>query len=111
MKLEIGWVPEQITFLARGSGPYQLAFGSAVANNAEQPVAELLRTLDRSETKVTPTAARIGERVVLGGDSSLHPGPAPLPWRRILLWAMLVGGVGLLAAMAMGLVRQMGKKE
>lgn len=111
VKLEIGWVPEQITFLARGSGPYQLAFGSVVANNAEQPVAELLRTLDRSETRVTPTAARISERVVLGGDSLLHPGPAPLPWRRILLWAVLVGGVALLAVMAMGLVRQMGKKE
>lgn len=111
VKLEIGWAPEQITFLARGSGPYQLAFGSAVAGNAEQPVAELLRTLDRGETRVTPAMARIGERVVLGGDSRLLPGSAPIPWRRILLWAVLVGGVAMLAAMAMGLVRQMNKRE
>ncbi|MEW6331073.1 MAG: DUF3999 domain-containing protein [Pseudomonadota bacterium] len=111
VKLEIGWVPEQVIFLARGSGPYQLAYGSAVANGAEQPVAELLRTLDRGDTKVTPAAARLGQRVVLGGEDRLRPGPAPLPWRKILLWAVLVGGVALLAAMAMGLTRQMGKGE
>lgn len=111
VKLEIGWVPEQIIFVARGSGPYQLAYGSAVANNAEQPVAELLRTLDRGDFKLTPAAARLGERVVLGGESRLRPGPAPFPWRKILLWAVLVGGVALLAAMAMGLARQMKNKE
>ena len=111
VKLEIGWVPEQIIFLARGSGPYQLAYGSTLANNAEQPVAELLRTLDRGDFKLTPAVARLGERVVLGGESRLRPGPAPFPWRKILLWAVLVGGVALLAAMTMGLVRQMNNKK
>jgi hypothetical protein len=107
VKLEIGWVPDRVTFLARGSGPYVLAYGSIQARGAEQPVAELLRALDRHDNKVTPQAANIRERMVLGGEDRLQARPAPLPWRRILLWAVLVGGVALLAAMTLGLARQM----
>jgi len=109
VKLEIGWVPDRVTFLARGTGPYQLAYGSVVARKAEQPVGSLLRALDRDQTKVAPAAAIIGGRIVLGGEDRLREGPVSLPWKRILLWAVLVGGVALLAAMALGLVRQMAK--
>lgn len=107
VKLEIGWVPDRITFVARGSGPYVLAYGSMQARGAEQPVTELLRTLERHENKLIPQEAIIRERMLLGGEDRLQVGPAPLPWRRILLWAVLIGGVALLAAMALGLTRQL----
>ena len=37
----------------------------------------------------------------------LRPLPPPVPWQRYLLWALLIGGVLVLLAMAVRLYRQM----
>jgi len=110
-KLEMGWVPDQVTFLARGAGPYQLVFGSATVLKAEQPVGTLLNTLNRDQQSVRTSGATLGERMVLGGEDRLRGGPQSIQWKRILLWAVLLGGVVLLAAMAMGLWRQLGQAK
>jgi hypothetical protein len=109
--LDLGWVSDRVTFLARGSGPYMLAFGGYEIDGAEQPVEQLLRMLDQNNKLVQPITAVAGERVVLGGEDRLRPGPRPTPWRTIVLWLVLVGGVLLLAGMAIGLMRQMSKPE
>lgn len=110
-RLELGWVGDQVTFLARGSGPYMLAIGGHDVVGAEQPVEQLLRALDQKNNFIHPVAATVGERVVLGGEDRLEPGPYPVPWRKLVLWSVLVGGVLLLAGMAIGLMRQMNKPE
>lgn len=108
-KLELGWISDRVMFLARGSGPYTLAIGGYDINNSEQPVEHLLRMLDQKNNIIQPTVATVGERMVLGGEDRLKPGPHPIPWRKFILWSVLVGGVLLLAGMAVGLVRQMNK--
>ncbi|BAV33653.1 hypothetical protein SCL_1342 [Sulfuricaulis limicola] len=110
-KLELGWVGDRVTFLARGSGPYLLAIGGHDVSGAEQPVEQLLRALDQQNNGIHPMAVAVGERVVLGGADRLEPGPYPVPWRKLVLWSVLVGGVLLLAGMAVGLIRQMNKPE
>ena len=110
-KLELGWVGDRVTFLARGSGPYMLAMGGHDVAGAEQPVEQLLRALDQNNNIIHPMAVAVGERVVLGGEDRLEPGPYPVPWRKLVLWSVLVGGVLLLAGMAIGLMRQMGNPE
>jgi hypothetical protein len=110
-KLELGWIGDRATFLARGSGPYMLAIGGHDVAGAEQPVEQLLRTLDQKNNTIHPMAVAVGERVVLGGEDRLEPGPYPVPWRKLVLWSVLVGGVLLLAGMAVGLMRQMNKPE
>ncbi len=110
-KLELGWVGERVTFLARGSGPYMLAMGGHDVAGAEQPVEQLLRVLDQKNNGIHPMAVAVGERIVLGGEDRLEPGPYPVPWRKLVLWSVLVGGVLLLAGMAVGLMRQMSKPE
>ncbi|MBI3570375.1 MAG: DUF3999 family protein [Gammaproteobacteria bacterium] len=110
-KLELGWVGDRVTFLARGSGPYMLAMGSHDVASAEQPVEQLLRVLDQKNNIIHPMAVAVGERVVLGGEDRLKPGPHPVPWRKLVLWSVLIGGVLLLAGMAIGLMRQMGKSK
>lgn len=110
-KLELGWRGDRVTFLARGSGPYTLAFGSHEAAGVEQPVEQLLRALEQKNQDVRPITAAVGERMVLGGEDRLQPGSRPVPWRKLVLWSVLIGGVLLLAGMAVGLMRQMGKPE
>ena len=109
--LELGWVSDRVTFLARGSGPYTLAVGGDRVDSAEQPIEQLLRMLDQNNKMIQPITVVVGERVVLGGEDRLRPGPHPIPWRKFVLWSVLVGGVLLLAGMAVGLMRQMGKPE
>ena len=43
--------------------------------------------------------------------SAIVPRPPPLPWQRILLWAVLVLGVLLLGRMALGLYREMMRRS
>jgi len=99
-RLKVGWHPREIVFVARGAAPYLLAYGSARVGAANAPVDELLANLDQNarETQVRP--ATLGEPRPLGGADALKPAPTPLPWKQIVLWAVLVVAVATLALVA-----------
>ena len=107
-RLEIGYRPHDLFFIARGDGPFTVAFGSASAEPLQVNVAALFDGIGQHrqngfERWVMPQ----GPRLVLGGPQRLSPLPKPLPLRRILLWSMLLGGVLVLAAMAWRLARRL----
>lgn len=103
--LLLDYVPHELLFLARGEGPFLLAFGAAAAGPADRPVDELVRALGGgSDGRDFAAEAEIGEAVTLGGPDALAPPPS---FRRWLLWSVLVSGVGLVAVMAWRLWRQM----
>lgn len=103
-QLRLGWTPRTLLFLARGEGPFMLAFGAYNVPTAQD---EGLRSLMASSHQATEHMAQLGPRVALGGVERLTAAPEPLPWGNILLWAVLLLGVALLAAMAWQLARQM----
>ena len=109
--LQLGWVPSELLFLARGAPPFVLAFGSAKLQDQEKKEAGqmLMQAVDNAKDAVGQ--ARLGKRIELGGEKALQPLPAPLPWKKWMLWAILLIGVGLLAAMARSLIREMHKRE
>ncbi len=107
-RLEIGYRPHDLFFVARGSGPFTLAFGSATAKPLKANVAALFDGISRDsqsglERWVTPE----GKRIILGGPQRLSPLPKPLPMRRIVLWSILLAGVLVVAIMAWRLARRM----
>ena len=107
-RLVLGYRAHDLFFIARGSGPFTLAFGSAAVEPLKVDVAALFDGINRHrdngmEQWVVPR----GERVVLGGPRRLSPLPAPLPIRRIVLWSILVAGVLVVAVMAWRLARRM----
>jgi len=55
--------------------------------------------------------ARLGKKVTLGGEEALQPPTPARPWKKWLLWTVLVLGVGLLAIMAKNLIGEMKKEE
>lgn len=106
--LEISYRPHDLFFIARGRGPFTIAFGSARAMPLKVNVAALFEGIGRRheqgiERWVTPEKAKI----VLGGPRRLSPAPQPLPTRRIVLWSILLLGVLVVAAMAWHLARRM----
>ncbi len=103
--LQVGWVAQKLVFAARGTGPFQLAFG----NSRSKPAAFAIESLipgykTDAEFKVQP--ATLGEQFTLAGPAPLG---APLDYRRLALWGSLIVGVGLLGWMASRLMRQVSK--
>lgn len=110
--LKLGWHPHRIIFVARGTEPFTLAFGSARATRlTEDPglggwlASRQGEGADGLDMKsAVPQALR-----ELGGEQRLRPLPPPLPWKKWLLWAVLVVGVVAMLGMARGLYRQMSR--
>lgn len=105
--LRAGWRPQQVVFVARGQGPWQLAWGRRSAPAAHLPLATLLPGY-REGDENRLAAARPGTAVDLGGRDVPAPGAddtPPTDWKRWLLWGVLLAGVAVLAAMASSLLR------
>jgi hypothetical protein len=107
-RLELGYRPHDLFFVARGSGPFTLAFGSAAVEPLTVNVAALFDGIGRHrENGIQQWVEPQGKRIVLGGPRRLSPLPVPLPMRRIVLWLILVAGVLVVAAMAWRLARRL----
>jgi hypothetical protein len=95
-------VPNEITFLAQGQGPFLLAYGNSTATRAEADLSQIPAT-------VQIAAAAVGSRRVLGGSTRLVGKPAAFPWMRAVLWSVLLLAVVLLAWMAYRLANEPGR--
>jgi len=103
--LELGWIAKRLLFLARGTPPFTLAFGSGQAGPS-QPTDD---TLPRLISQGIPVKmAHLGELRVLSGEEALAAPPKPVPWQRLLLWGILFSSVGLLGVLAYRLYRKIG---
>lgn len=105
--LQLGYRPDRLRFLAQGDEPFTLAYGSARAEPARRrDCADLLKQLPGTELANLVGTAQPGSPRTLGGENALKPAPAPLPWRQIVLWGVLVSAALLLLAMARSLLRR-----
>ena len=99
--LELGWVPAEVLFLARGTPPYTLAFGSASVEPAAFAPDDLLQL-----TAFEPTApAQVGPIAALGGSDRLRA-PLAVNWKTVVLWGSLILGVVVMGLLALNLMRQ-----
>lgn len=112
-KLELGWTPPKLTFVAQGAGPFRLLAGR---DHATQKVGfpAQLRSLESSSEKVSllgPTRKVSSEE-----DETLQNSPRQEPvsnsinWGKLALWSILLLGVSLMLYMAYKLMSTM-KKE
>jgi hypothetical protein len=107
--IRFAWSPERVIFLAQGEGPYLLAFGNPRVDRPAGSGRELVDALKANDTP--PVPVRTGERRTLGGRDKLKAPPEPFPWETLTLWAVLIGGVGLMIGMAVTLYRQMNGRQ
>jgi len=107
LQMSFAWVPNEIYFLARGQGPYILAYGNADAETPGKPVDALMHALSDDQQSGLLTTATLGESIALKGKDALRPG-LKIHWQRILLWSVLVIGVLIIAVITLRLSKQMG---
>ena len=106
----VGWASQLVAFVARGDGPYTLAYGHLKDAKRARDARMLLRELGVSD-ELTPEGfelpkAQVVRAVTLGGSARLTPQPEPIDWQRIVLWSVLLGAVVVLLAMARQLLRE-----
>jgi hypothetical protein len=107
-RLEIGYRPHDLFFIARGRGPFTLAFGSAAVEPLKVDVAALFDGIGRHrENGIQQWVMPQKNQIVLGGPQRLSPLPKPLPMRRVVLRSVLLAGVLVVAVMAWRLARRM----
>jgi Protein of unknown function (DUF3999) len=99
LRLEARWRSPDLVFLARGIGPFTLAYGSGSVTAAESSLAPL-------PTSVTPAIATLGTPAILGGAERARLRSEAIPWKTAILWAALLAGVALLAGMAYRLSKE-----
>jgi hypothetical protein len=100
VKLQVAWDTVDLVFLARGSGPFVLAYGSASAGPADVALEQFIKG-------VTVLPAETGHSYLLGGTERLRPQPKPIAWRMAALWSALGLGVLVLAWMAFRLSKEL----
>jgi hypothetical protein len=101
-RLHAGWLPARLLFVARGGGPFELAYGNPRAEFNGLRIESVVPGYDPLRNTDYPQASA-GEPHPLGGDRRLG---VPIDWKTWILWAVLVGGVTALGGMAWRLMRQ-----
>jgi hypothetical protein len=105
--LELGYRPARLRFLAQGPGPFTLAYGSRRAEVSPASACDALLAdfaADERSRLVGEGEQQVAR--VLGGDTALRPVPRQTPVRLVVLWSVLIVGVGLLVAMALALLKR-----
>jgi hypothetical protein len=99
-RLEVQWRASEVLFLARGAGPYTMAYGSGSTMGTSAPLASL-------PNSVAPLPATLGSPALLGGESRLKASLASDAWRSIILWITLIVVLAVLAWMAYRLMKEL----
>lgn len=101
--LRLGYRPEVVVFVAQGAPPYRLVAGSARERRADAPMAELVTALrEYNGADWQPAQAYLGPPRVLAGPAALAP---RRDWTAWLLWGVLLLGAGLVAVLAVSVLR------
>ncbi len=106
-KLELGYVPHELIFMARGAGPFILAVGNgSMKKEDRQNNRTILQDFNDGKGNSLIHKAALTEKLVLGGETVLQL-RSVRPWKKIILWLVLVGGVVILGIMVWSLSRKM----
>jgi hypothetical protein len=97
LRLQGSWSPSEIEFVAHGTPPYLLAYGSSDVVAASTDLSVI-------PSDALISTATLGSRSVLGGEGRIAAAGEPLDKRNVL-WAVLVMAVAALATMAARLAR------
>lgn len=109
-EMNFAWSGNELYFLARGEGPYTLAYGNSQAEAPAKPVNTLMNLLNNDEENQFTATAMLGDEMTLRGEEALII-ERSIPWQRILLWGILVTAVLILTYMAFRLFKQINQTQ
>ncbi|QRY80072.1 DUF3999 domain-containing protein [Pseudomonas sp. PDNC002] len=103
--LSVGVRATELVFLARGGAPYELAVGSASATDAGLPLSTLVPGYEPKRLAAMGDARLKGTLQAPAPQAAVSVAKSDTQWKRYGLWALLLAGVGLLALMALSLLK------
>lgn len=113
--LQIGFVPREIVFLARGDGPFVLAWGASGIQRVDLPLSTLLPEHDgqaqlpaRQASLSLAESTRNEPAATAGKAAAAESGTASSKW---ILWLVLLTGLLILGGMVRALTRQLRQGE
>jgi hypothetical protein len=108
-RMRAGWIPQEIVFAARGTGPFLIAYGNVSAASSALPVSTLVPgyTLAGQPAGQPLGAIAVAHTGVAAPLGHLEQAKPPREYRRATLWGVLILGVVVLAWMAWQLSRQL----
>ena len=108
--LQIGFVPHVLVFLARGNGPFVLAWGAKGVEPASLALSTLVPGYDAKAPLNAAQASLPASGIVQAKPAPLAGGATPegsSPSAKWVLWAVLLGGLLVLGGMARSLIQQL----
>jgi hypothetical protein len=105
LTLEVQWRPAQIIFVARGDGPYTIAFGNPEAERSILALTQVMPGYKVGDELKIPEDTVALVTVMSGG--ALRSIVGEVNGRKLVLWAVLLVAVAMLGWMAVRLARQM----
>ena len=105
-ELEVHWRPAEIVFVAKGEGPFTLAFADPQSKSTALPISNLIPNYERGAEAKLPQAFP-GNVTGAPPATGLQGFMGDLSPKRVGLWAILGLGVLILAFMAWRLMGQM----
>ena len=108
--IDLGWKSDELIFMARGTPPFLLAYGSGKIESVQSASrTDMVLAAVKQQGEGVVLNAGLGKKIQLGGEAALEPPAPPKPWKTWLLWGVLIVGVLLMAIMAMSLMKDMQK--
>lgn len=103
-RLKIGWHPARLTFMAQGTGPYLLAFGSGNIINQPTVLTKMMDELKEQGKNVRAGKVILGDMIELTGAKALKSKvDIAEVTRKVILWLVLLCGLVLVIWMARSL--------
>lgn len=107
--VELTYAQYQVIFLADGNGPYRLAWGNHVNPAKVANLREFL-AVDLTDPEYRGALVTLGAIEEAGGPERLEPRRV-LPWKKWLLWVLLLLAALVTGRMALGLYREMNPRD
>ncbi len=107
--VKVSWIPNKLLFLAQGSGPYTLAYGSKTAGPSRfnfETLANLIKSTHKNSIQGVAISIDTPTKVSAYKDANRDSARADKSTRWIL-WAVLLIGVGFLGFMTRKITLQM----
>ena len=107
LTFDVSYAPEQLLFVTRGPGPYLLAFGSHKAAPAAFDAGQLLAFIPEPARKALPVeSAKVSRPRALAGPAARTRPPPARSYRIPVLWTVLILGAGMLAMLALRMLKR-----
>lgn len=108
--VRLSYLPDQYLLMPGANAEVLVALGSAQSQSSAYPLDVALSEVRSREGKDwLPPLLSLGPESVRAGDAALRPIDPPLPWKRWLLWGVLVAGAASVLLMIRQLLRSDGE--